>query len=199
MGCNPSCPPSISAAPARIWHRGGVDSPTLVTVGHGTLGADGLVDLLHGGRVAALVDVRRYPGSRRQPSLRTDALADRLPVAGIAYRWDPRLGGRRQEPPDSPDTWWRVASFRAYAAHMRTPEFTAAVDELVATVASTRTAIMCGETLWWRCHRRLISDYVVLVRGGAVEHLMPGPVLRPHPVAAGARLTAAGTLVYDRS
>jgi uncharacterized protein (DUF488 family) len=170
------------------------ESAAVLTVGHGTLSTDDLVALLRAGTVDTLVDVRRFPGSRRSPHLAKDVLAADLADRGIGYRWLPDLGGRRSVPPDSPDTWWTVAAFRGYAAHMRTADFVTAVDALLG--AGQRPAAMCSETLWWRCHRRLISDYLVAVRGLAVAHLMPGQVARPHVVAAGARVTPDG-LVYD--
>ncbi len=145
------------------------------------------------------MDVRRFPGSRTSPDVARDALADWLPGAGVGYRWEPRLGGRRHVPAGTPepDTWWTVAAFRAYAAHTRTPEFTGALDELLTDAAATRTAVMCSEGVWWRCHRRLIADVAVLGRGVAVEHVMPDGRTAPHPVAAGARRQPDGLLVWD--
>jgi uncharacterized protein (DUF488 family) len=169
-------------------------SAAVLTIGHGTAATDDLLTLLRAGSADIVVDVRRFPGSRRSPHLAKDALAETLTGDGIGYLWLQDLGGRRSVPPDSPDIWWTVAAFRGYAAHMRTPAFPAAVDQLLA--AGARPAVMCSETLWWRCHRRLISDYLVAARGVPVTHLMPGPSLRAHVLAAGARVTAAG-LVYD--
>jgi uncharacterized protein (DUF488 family) len=171
-------------------------TPAVLTIGHGTAGSDELIALLQAGGADVVVDVRRFPGSRRSPPLGKVALAESLATFGTGYLWLEDLGGRRSVPPDNPDTWWTVPAFRGYAAHMRTPAFPAAVDRLLA--AGNRPAVMCSETLWWRCHRRLISDYLVAVRGVAVTHLLPGPSMRPHVAAAGARLTAAG-LVYDLS
>jgi uncharacterized protein (DUF488 family) len=171
----------------------------LLTVGHGRLATDELVAVLTGAQVDVLVDVRRYPGSRTSPHLSTDALAVSLPAAGPGYRWDPRLGGRRRllQDTDSPDTWWTVEAFRAYAAWTRTAEFTAALSELLEQSASQTVAVMCSETVWWRCHRRLIADVASLAHGVGVLHLLPPGPPRPHPVAAGARLAADGTVVWD--
>jgi uncharacterized protein (DUF488 family) len=113
------------------------------------------------------------------------------------YQWDRRLGGFRKLPSDSPDTALRNTSFRAYAAWMRDCEFATAIDELLAGAAGTRIAVLCSEIVWWRCHRRLVADFVTIVRGGTVQHLLAGR-LQPHRVTAGARLdSATGLLVYN--
>lgn len=176
---------------------GEVNARPLLTVGHGTLEETALLALLGDAGVASLVDVRRFPGSRRHPHVGRDALAGRLPEVGIAYRWDERLGGRRPVPPESPDEVLRVAAFRGYAAHMRSAAFAAAVDELLTAAAATCTAVMCSESVWWRCHRRLLADFVQLVRGVPVEHLMHDGRLTPHRPTEGARVTPEGLLVYD--
>ncbi|WP_028653808.1 DUF488 domain-containing protein [Nocardioides sp. J54] len=172
----------------------------LLTVGHGTLDRDGLAALLAGADVELLVDVRRFPGSRRNPDVATDALARWLPEAGIDYRWDERLGGRRRRGPDDDpegDRWWRVEAFRAYAAHTRTPEFLAALDDLATdTAGRTTTAIMCSESVWWRCHRRLVSDAALLLRGIAVAHLAHDGRTTPHEPSEGAEVRV-GELHYD--
>lgn len=170
----------------------------LLTVGHGTASQAELTALLRDAGVTRLVDVRRYPGSRAHPHVTREALARWLPSVGVGYRWEERLGGRRRVPEDSPDRWWQVEAFRAYAAHMRSPEFIAAADELLTEVRTSRVAVMCSETVWWRCHRRLIADFVTLARDTPVCHLDHRGQLREHPVAAGARLAPGGVLVYDR-
>ncbi|MGW5052586.1 DUF488 domain-containing protein [Actinokineospora sp. NPDC004072] len=174
-------------------------APSLLTVGHGTASQDEFSELLLAAGVVKLVDVRRYPGSRAHPHVSREALAHWLPAAGIDYRWEERLGGRRRLPPESPDGWWRVEAFRAYAHHMRSAEFHEAVDGLLADAAVARTAVMCSESLWWRCHRRLIADFVVLARSTPVHHLGHDGSLTEHLVAAGARRAAADELVYDLS
>ncbi len=172
-------------------------APSLLTVGHGTATQAELTELLRAADVAELVDVRRYPGSRAHPHVRREALAEWLPEAGIGYRWEERLGGRRRLPPESPDRWWRVDAFRAYAGHMRGAEFLAAVDDLLTGAATARTVVMCSESLWWRCHRRLIADFVSLARATPVHHLNHDGRLTEHPVAAGARRAPGEVLVYD--
>src|SRR4051795_1771745 len=163
---------------------------TLVTVGHGPQGRDVLGARLSVAGVDLVVDVRRFPGSRNNPDVAREALEEWLPAIGIGYRWDDRLGGRRRLPPGEPvaDDWWTVAQFAAYAAHTRTPEFTAALDEVLSEAARGVVAVMCSESVWWRCHRRLIADVAVLARGVPVTHLMPDGRLRPHEPSAGAVL-----------
>lgn len=166
---------------------------TAFSVGHGTASPEELLARLDG--VGSLVDVRTAPGSRRHPHLGRDQLSRWLPAAGVAYRWEPRLGGFRRPAPDSPDTVWRNDSFRGYAGHLRTDEARAALDGLAADAAREPTAFLCSETLWWRCHRRLVSDALVLLHGFEVRHLLPGsaPVHVPTP---GVRVAGDG-LVYD--
>ena len=173
-------------------------APELLTFGHGTLAWEQLAGLLTTAGVQAVVDVRSAPGSRRNPDANRAALAHRLPTQGIGYRWEPRLGGFRATAPDSPDTYWRNPSFRGYAGHTRAPEFLAAIDALLAEAADRRTAVMCAETLWWRCHRRLIADFALLARGARVQHLDHAGRRTPHRPTAGARLRPDGLLVYDR-
>jgi uncharacterized protein (DUF488 family) len=171
-------------------------APPLITVGHGTASRAVLIRLLRDAGVTRLVDVRRYPGSRAHPHVTRQALGQWLPADGIDYRWEERLGGRRHVPADSADPWWQVAAFRGYAHHMRSAEFLAAVDGLLTLLVPT-TAVMCSESLWWRCHRRLIADFAELARGTRVCHLNHDGGLTDHPVAAGARLSADGLLYYD--
>ena len=173
--------------------------PTLLTFGHGLATREELSTLLTGAEVRAVVDVRTAPGSRHNPDAGREALATWLPAADIEYRWERRLGGFRKLAPDSPDTFWRNEAFRAYAGYTRDPEFVAAMDELLDQAASTRTAVMCAETVWWRCHRRIIADFATLARGVKVLHLMPGGRLSQHQPSPGARLRDDGLLIYDVS
>jgi uncharacterized protein (DUF488 family) len=162
----------------------------LLTVGHGPEDRASLRARLTGAGVGSLVDIRRFPGSRNNPDVGRDALALWLPEAGIGYRWDERLGGRRRLPPGEPvaDGWWTVAQFAAYAAHTRTAEFAAAMDEVLAEAERATVAVMCSESVWWRCHRRLVADVAVLGRDVPVEHLMPDGRLTPHRPSEGAVL-----------
>jgi uncharacterized protein DUF488 len=199
-GVTPSAPvsnPGVGGGSGRDRGRSGADDALLLTFGHGTAGRARLIELLHGAGVESVVDVRIGPGSRRDPDLLRDRLARWLPGAGVDYRWEQALGGFRKAPPDSPDVVWRNASFRGYAAYTRDPAFVAAMDRLLADAARVRTAVMCAETVWWRCHRRLIADFAHVARNTPVLHLMHDGRLVPHPPTPGVRLRADGLLVYD--
>ncbi len=171
---------------------------TVLTLGHGTHAQDAFEHLVRSAGVQTLVDIRIGPGSKRHPQFNRAEMERWLPEAGVSYRWEQRLGGFRRLPPDSPDTGLRNDSFRAYASHMRTPEFRAAIAELLPEAAERTTAIMCSESVWWRCHRRLVSDYLVLIEGVTVQHLMPDGRLVPHPPTEVARVEG-DELVYDRT
>jgi uncharacterized protein (DUF488 family) len=163
----------------------------LLSVGHGPQDRTAFAARLVSAGVGRIVDVRRFPGSRTNPDVRREALEEWLPAAGIGYRWDDRLGGRRSIPAGEPveDGWWTVRQFAAYAVHTRTAEFTAALDDVLAEAAGATVAVMCSESVWWRCHRRLIADVAVLGRGVAVTHLMPDGRLTPHRPSEGAVVT----------
>jgi len=217
------------------------------TVGHGTLDAEAFAGLLRRAGIATVVDVRRYPGSRRHPHVGRAEIERWLPEAGIAYRWLPALGGRRAPATGSPNVGLRQRQFRAYADHMASAEFAAGIAELLALAevppAAARTddggpaapvpgpagpagpgspgpdgpaapaasggpagspgtgrggavAIMCAESLWWRCHRRLVADHLVLVSGRPVEHLFHDGRLAPHVPTPEARRDG-DRVVYD--
>jgi uncharacterized protein (DUF488 family) len=176
----------------------GTGPEALLTFGHGTAGHEQLTTLLHGSAVRAVVDVRTAPGSRHNPDAGREALRQWLPGEGIDYRWEQRLGGFRKVAPNSPDVFWENASFRGYAGYTRHPDFLAAMDELLRQTADVRTAVMCAETVWWRCHRRIIADFAVLARHTRVLHLAHDGRLTEHRPTAGARLRDDGLLVYDR-
>ena len=172
-------------------------SMSLITFGHGTASADRIAELLLSAGVSALADVRIAPGSRRNPQVARAALERWLPSRGISYRWEQPLGGFRRPTPDSPDVAWREQAFRGYAGHMRRPEFLAAIDDVLAQAATQRLAVMCSESLWWRCHRRLIADFAEIARGVPVRHLMHDGRLAAHRLSPGLRLREDGLLVYD--
>lgn len=171
---------------------------TLFTVGHGTRSVDELVAVAASGGVERIVDVRRFPGSRRHPHLAGEALATSLAERGVAYEWwGEALGGRRKGASPSRHPAWENASFRAYADHMDTPAFRAALGRLLDEVATgSATAVMCAETLWWRCHRRLIADAAVLL-GTPVVHLVDERTHTAHQVLPAARAGDDGWPVYD--
>ncbi|MGP3925078.1 DUF488 domain-containing protein [Streptomyces sp. 8N616] len=160
----------------------------LLSFGHGTADAREMTRLLHGAGVRRLVDVRTAPGSRHNPDANRDAMSQWLPQTGIAYRWEKRLGGWRKARPDTPDTALRNRAFCGYAAHMRSPEFVSAIDVLLTEAAGERTAVMCAESVWWRCHRKMIADFLVLAREVQVLHLMHDGTLQPHLPSPEARL-----------
>ena len=144
---------------------------TIWTVGHSTRSGEEFGQILSAHGIEVLVDVRSFPGSRRYPQFNRAALAESLASIGIRYRHEPRLGGRRTPRADSHNTAWRNASFRAYADHMETDDFRKGVEDLLELAASARVAVMCAEALWWRCHRRLIADYLK-TEGHAVIHIL---------------------------
>ncbi|MBV8067862.1 MAG: DUF488 domain-containing protein [Candidatus Eremiobacteraeota bacterium] len=171
---------------------------TIRTLGHGTAAETELAALLRGARIAAVIDVRSVPKSRAHPHVWAERMAQWVPdLAGASYEWRPELGGFRKTRPDSPNVALRHPSFRGYADYMQTPQFTAALDGLLIEAAEKPTAIMCSETLWWRCHRRLIADALVLLHGVDVQHLMHAGAPQPHRPTPGARVLSNGTLQYD--
>ena len=167
-----------------------------MTFGHGTLDEGPFIEVLRAAGVQQVVDVRTAPGSRRHPHFRRQAMEQWVPAAGIDYRWEPALGGLRKPAPDSPNVALRHSGFRAYADHMATPEFTSAIDGVLADAAARLVTVMCAESLWWRCHRRLIADFATLVRGADVRHLMHDGRLTQHVPTEGVRRDG-DLLVYD--
>jgi uncharacterized protein (DUF488 family) len=168
---------------------------TLWTVGHSTLPVEGLVEILRSAGVTQIADVRRFPGSRRHPQFGREALQAGLAQSEIGYLWFPELGGRRTGRGDSPHTALRNASFRAYADHMETDEFREALERLRQLAAERRTAVMCAEAPWFRCHRMLLSDAVTAL-GGRVLHLPGRGAPREHRLTPGARVVG-GRVLYD--
>ncbi|MGA4961982.1 DUF488 domain-containing protein [Streptomyces pseudogriseolus] len=149
------------------------------TVGHSTRTFDEVLSMLRNNRITHLVDVRSYPASRTFPQWNQDAIVDALPP-DIHYRWIRELGGRRHTPAgvESVNTAWRVKAFRDYADHMMTDEFAKGLGELLELAAHDRPVIMCSEAVPWRCHRRLITD-ALLVAGAEVVHIMSATVTKP--------------------
>lgn len=167
---------------------------TIWTIGHSTRSLEEFLGLLAEYRIEAIADVRRFPGSRRHPYFARDALAETLPVHGVVYRWLPQLGGRRKVQPESPNHAWRNASFRAYADHLASAEFAEGMHELLTLAAEKRTALMCAEAVWWRCHRSLIAD-VLKLRGIEVIHIIDAAHSTLHPYTSPARIVD-GQLSY---
>jgi len=169
----------------------------LLTYGHGTESSERTVAILRAARVCSLVDIRTAPGSRRHPQFARAAMESWLPEGGISYRWEKRLGGFRKPAPDSPDTAWREDMFRGYAGYMRSADFLAAIDGVLAEAVSRQVTVMCSESVWWRCHRRLVADFVSVARGVDVRHLMHDGRIDEHRPSPGLRLRADGLLAYD--
>jgi uncharacterized protein (DUF488 family) len=147
------------------------DLPTIHTIGHSTRTIETFIELLRAHNVQLVVDVRRWPASRRFPQFKREALAEALKQSGLDYIWRGDLGGFRKPRADSPNTAWRVESFRAYADFMLTDEFDAIMAQMETIAADRRLAFMCAEAVPWRCHRQLIADALV-VRGWPVRHIM---------------------------
>jgi uncharacterized protein (DUF488 family) len=164
------------------------------TIGHSVHAFGAFAALLERHGVVAVVDVRRFPGSRRHPQFARDALAAGLAARGLAYEHIGALGGRRSVAPGSPNGGWDTLAFQGYADHMATAEFAGGLERLEALAAAAPTAVMCAEALWWRCHRRLVADALV-ARGWSVDHIGPDGRLQAHEptpfliVGAGGRLT----------
>ena len=169
--------------------------PTVYTIGHSTRAIEEFIALLQSVKIDVLVDVRMYPGSRRHPHFSRENLALVLPRAGIEYQHRPDLGGRRRGGADSPNTFWRSASFRAYADYMDSPIFQKALDFLQALGATHRPAIMCAEAVPWQCHRQLIAD-ALTARGVEVRHILSASSSQLHELNPGAEVRADRTLVY---
>ena len=167
------------------------------TIGHSTRSINDFISLLEENGIMLLADVRSWPGSKRYPQFNREALADSLNAHGIRYEHFPELGGRRKPKPDSRNTAWRNASFRAYADHMETEEFQKGIERLLAVAGEAGpAAIMCAEAVWWRCHRSLISDYLKW-RGIGVMHILDANKTQPHPFTSAAHIVD-GKLTYKR-
>jgi uncharacterized protein (DUF488 family) len=167
------------------------------TIGHSTRSLEEFIELLRGERIELLADVRRYPASRMHPHFNAGALDRSLADAGMRYEGYPELGGRRAPRAGSANSRWRNASFRGYADYMESPDFDDALARLMGEAGDARTAIMCAEAPWWRCHRALIAD-ALKARGVEVLHIMGGkdPVVHPYTSAAS---VVDGKLYYGPS
>lgn len=177
--------------------QGACPSAHFLTVGHSSRSIEAFLALLEAFEVRAVADVRRYPTSRKFPHFDRSALRDRLEAEGIAYVWFEELGGRRHGRPDraSPNEGIESPGFRNYADHMATDAFRAAAARLLDLGARRRTAILCAERLYWRCHRRLLCDFLT-AQGATVEHILDRDEVRPHRLWPGAVLTADGGVIY---
>lgn len=176
--------PAESAWPATLW-----------TIGHSTRDLDEFLALLQKNEIEVVADVRHYPGSRKYPHFNVETLRHALRDAGIGYEPFIELGGRRKVQPDSSNTAWRHPAFRGYADYMQTDAFHAGIERLKALALQQRTAIMCAEAVWWRCHRGLISDTFKL-HGTRVLHITGPSTPDEHPYTSAARIVD-GRLDYS--
>jgi uncharacterized protein (DUF488 family) len=179
----PDSIPSVQVAHPLVLHKLAAEG-TVWTVGHSTHSFPEFLGILQAYSIETVADVRRFPGSRRHPQFGAEPLAKGLATHGIDYAWFSGLGGRRR--PDLLDvegSLWRHPSFRAYAQHLNSEEFAQGLDSLLHVAHASRTAIMCSELLWWRCHRRLIAD-VMVFRGWEVIHIMGTTQHSEHRLAA---------------
>lgn len=169
-------------------------SKTVWTIGHSTHSLDELVAMLHSFNIETVVDIRSYPGSRKFPQFNKEALELSLPENNIEYIHLKKLGGRRKVNPESKNTTWRHAAFRGYADYMESESFAEGIKELIVIALEKRTAYMCSEAVWWRCHRSMVSDYLK-AHGWDVQHIMGVNKASEHPYTQPARIVA-GELTY---
>ena len=172
-----------------------INSLAIWTVGHSTRTIEEFIDILQANQIEILVDVRHFPGSRKFPHFNKGALHDALVAAGIRYEHLVELGGRRPVHRDSHNVAWRNASFRGYADYMETQPFRDGVDRLLEIARTGRTAIMCSEAVWWRCHRSMIADYLKAM-GVHVFHILGTNKVQEHPYTSPAQLVG-GRLSYE--
>jgi uncharacterized protein (DUF488 family) len=170
----------------------------IYTIGHSTRSAAELIELLRRAGVDLLVDIRTAPRSRFNPQFNADVLPEALAAAGLGYRHLAELGGlrhRRKDAPPSRNTAWRNEAFRNYADYAAGAAFRSGLDALLALAEVHVCAIMCAEAVWWRCHRRIVADYLI-VRGREVRHIMAPGKIEAATLTPGAELQPDGTLLY---
>ncbi|MER9180312.1 DUF488 domain-containing protein [Mesorhizobium sp. M0767] len=168
------------------------------TIGHSTRSIAELVALLRVGEIALVVDIRTVRRSRANPQFNSEMLTESLAAFGVGYEYIAELGGLRGKAHDIPPTlnaFWINQSFHNYADYALSAEFLGGLDRLVALGRQRRCAIMCSETLWWRCHRRIVADYLIS-RGESVFHLMGHDKVEPAKLTDGVKARDDGTLVY---
>jgi uncharacterized protein (DUF488 family) len=172
----------------------------LFTIGHSNRSLEEFRHLLIEFQVQIIADVRRFPSSRKFPHFNQDTLRQHLDAQGIQYVWFEALGGLRHAGKNdiSPNVGLKSLAFRNYADHMMTKEFRGAVQGLLAVAEGERTAIMCAEKFFWKCHRRLLSDFLI-AQGVAVEHILEPENLRSHKLTSGAIVTEEGRVLYPES
>lgn len=185
----------MSGTSGCVTGSGGERNP-VCTIGHSSRSVAELIALLREAAADLVADIRAFPRSRANPQFNGPELQAQLAAAGMAYRYLPALGGRRHgRKGDSPNMLWRNDSFRAYADHAGSAEFRAGFVELCTLAREHRCAIMCAEAVWWRCHRRIVADYL-LAAGFEVIHILGPGKLTPASLTPGARPSADGGLLY---
>jgi uncharacterized protein (DUF488 family) len=158
------------------------------TIGHSNLSAEVFIQTLKSFNIQTLIDIRRFPGSRKFPHFNQENLKTELLKEGINYIHEESLGGRRKPRPDSSNTGWNNEAFRGYADYMETSEYKDAFERLIQQAAQNTTVIMCSEVLWWRCHRMLISDHLKKT-GWTVTHIMGINKSKQHEYSAVAKIS----------
>lgn len=167
---------------------------TVWTIGHSTHSLEEFVAMLHSFNIELVVDIRSFPGSRKFPQFNKEALEVSLPENNIQYTHLKKLGGRRKVNPETKNTTWRNDAFRGYADYMETDSFAEGIKELTEIAQQQRTAYMCSEAVWWRCHRSMVSDYLK-TKGWNVQHIMQIGKSSEHPYTQPARIVD-GQLTY---
>lgn len=190
----PSAQEHSKQFPSSFCHK---EAVRIFTIGHSNRPFEDFLSLLAEFAVQVIADIRRYPGSRKFPHFNSEELRKLLEREGIRYVWLEALGGRRHTGKNnkSPNVGLKSPGLRNYADHTATEEFLTAVRGLVSTAAAMRTAVMCAEKLYWKCHRRILSDYLI-AQGVQVEHIVQCGKLQPHRLSQGAVITADAGVVY---
>ncbi|MCJ7935759.1 MAG: DUF488 domain-containing protein [Chryseobacterium sp.] len=174
------------------------DNPVIYTIGHSVHKLDYFIELLHSFDIKVLADIRRFPGSKKYPWFTKENLEKILPENNMDYIHFEELGGRRKVQPNSVNSRWRNESFRGYADYMQTDDFIKAAGRLENIALEKRTAFMCSESLWWRCHRSMVSDYLK-AKGWRVEHIMNIGKAEEHSYTSPARVSNGHVFYYDES
>lgn len=170
------------------------NSKTLWTIGHSTHSIELFTNILKAYNIQVIADIRRHPGSRKYPQFDQDALIVSLASHHIHYTYIPELAGRRKARPDSANTVWRNQSFRGYADYMETSDFLQGIRALTTLASEYRTAIMCAESVWWKCHRSMVADYMKSI-GWTVIHIINEKQNKIHPYTSAANIES-GRLTY---
>lgn len=157
-----------------------MEEKNIWTIGHSNKSIEEFIEILQSFNIQLIADIRSHPGSRHYPHFNKEMLRKSLPENGIYYIHLEGLGGRRKVKPDSVNTGWRLDSFRGYADYMETKDFRDAIEELKQIAEQANTAYMCAESLWWSCHRSLVSDYLKVERWNVIHIMGPSKSMNHH-------------------